>query len=459
MKCPGDLSGSELPLPIPNRVVKATSADGTPAVRRRESRSLPGLLFCKSGGCEADSYNFIVLVNSVFPRRCSEMGHRRDKFIYLLHPVPLVAYSFPCYISPDMDGKDVKSELDSPMARLLEKSKVEVRRLRPGEVAEGIVLSKKRDELILNIGAKAEGIVSGRELEDEAKTFKKLKEGDKVLATVLQAEDNRGYILLSLRRAEPERDWRRLQQAFEKEEVIEIEVLGPNRGGVLTRFRSQRGFIPFSHLSLKNKMAANAGKLVDKTLAVRIIELNRDVGRIVLSEREALTDQERQAEITEITKVKVRETYDGEITSITPFGVFVKFDSLEGMVHVSELSWEKVADPKKQFKIGDGLKVEVIEVNKEEGKIMLSHKKTLPNPWEKVVEKYPEGTKVKGKVTKIADFGAFVELEPGIEGLIHVTETTGPLAEGDEIEARVIEVDPKNQKLALSLKAIGAGWR
>ncbi len=345
------------------------------------------------------------------------------------------------------------------MAKLLEKSKVEVRRLRPGEVVEGTVLSKKRDELILNIGAKAEGIVSGRDLEDEAETFKDLKEGDKVLATILQVEDNRGYVLLSIRKAEPERDWRRLRQAFEKEETIEVEVIGPNKGGLVARFGSQNGFIPFSHLSLKRKMAANAGKLIGKVLAVKIIELNQEIGRIVLSEREALTAKEQKAEMAEISKAKVGETYEGEITSITPFGVFVKFDSLEGMVHISELSWEKVGDPKNRFKIGDGLKVQVVEVNEEEGKIMLSHKRTLPNPWEKVAEKYPEGAKVKGMVTKIADFGAFVELEPGIEGLIHVTETTGPLAEGDEVEARVIEIDPDNQKLALSLKAIGAGWR
>lgn len=345
------------------------------------------------------------------------------------------------------------------MAKLLEKTKTKVRRIRPGEVVEGTVISKRGDELVLDIGAKAEGIVSGGELEDGDETFKKLEAGNKVLATVLQAEDNRGYVLLSLRKAEPERDWRRLERVFEDGKEIEVEILGPNRGGVIARFGSQRGFVPFSHLSLKNKMAANANKLAGKSLTVKVLELDRRIGRIVLSEREALSDQEREAEVKEIIKVKVGETYDGEITSVTPFGVFVKFDYLEGMVHISELSWERVTDPKKGFKIGDGLKVQIIEVNEDEGKIILSHKRTLPNPWENVAKKYPEGTKVKGKVTKIADFGAFVELEPGVEGLIHVTETTGPLAEGDEVEARVIGVDSKHQKLALSLKAIGAGWR
>lgn len=341
------------------------------------------------------------------------------------------------------------------MARLLGKASVKVKRLRPGEVVEGEIISKKRDGLILDIGAKAEGIVSDRELEDGAK----LKEGDKILVTVLQAEGDCGYILLSQRKAAPERDWHRLEKLLEMGESTEVEILGPNRGGVVARYSSHRGFIPFSHLSLKNKMAANAGKLTGKILMVKVLELDRETGRIVFSERDALSDKERQAEVKEIAKVKIGEVFDGEVTAIAPFGVFVKFDSLEGMVHVSELSWEKVSDPGQQFKVGDGLKVQVIEVGKEEGKIMLSHKRTLPNPWEEVGERYPEGTKVKGKVTKITDFGAFVKLEPGVEGLIHVTETTGPLAEGDKVEARVIGVDPARQRLALSLKAIGAGWR
>jgi len=345
------------------------------------------------------------------------------------------------------------------MKKLLQKTSVGIVRPRLGETVEGTVISKKKDMLVLDIGAKAEGLVTGKELEDEAETFRRVKEGDKILATVLQAEDSRGYVLLSLRRAAPERDWRRLEEAAEEGEVVEVEILGPNRGGVVARYGSQRGFIPFSHLSLKNKMAANAGKLVGRVLAVKVLELDREAGRLVFSEREALSDKELQSEAREIGKIKVGEVFDGEVTAIMPFGLFVKFGSLEGMVHISELSWEKTGDPQKQFKIGDGLKVQVIKIDKEEGRIMLSHKRTQPNPWDKVAEKYSEGTKVKGKVTKIADFGAFVALEPGIEGLIHVTETTGPLAEGDEVEARVISVDPEKQRIALSLKAIGAGWR
>ncbi|KRT67308.1 MAG: RNA-binding S1 domain-containing protein, small subunit ribosomal protein S1 [candidate division WWE3 bacterium CSP1-7] len=351
------------------------------------------------------------------------------------------------------------------MGKLLEKASATVKTLRPGDVVEGIVLSKGKDEIVLDIGAKAEGLVVGRELEDEADTAAKLKPGDKVLATVVQSEDNRGFILLSLQKAEVERDWREAAKSYEEEKILEVEILGPNRGGVVARMGSLRGFIPFSHLALSHKMLANSGKLAGKVVKAKIIELNRDIDRLVLSEREALSKGEKALERTALGKIKIGEKYDGIVTSATPFAVFVQFrpakneEFMEGAVHVSELSWEKVADATKVVKAGDGLKVEVVGVSPEEGRVMLSHRRTLPNPWEKIAEKYPVGSKIKGKVTKIADFGAFVELEPGIEGLIHVTETTGPLAEGDEVESRVLEVDPKKQKIALSLKAVGAAWR
>jgi small subunit ribosomal protein S1 len=350
--------------------------------------------------------------------------------------------------------------LMSDMGLLLQKNKVTVHRFKPGEVVEGTVISKTEDSLLLDIGAKSEGIVTGQELKDDNETFQKAKVGGKVLATVLQAEDSRGYIVLSLRKAQPERDWKLLHKALKDGSLIEVEVTGPNKGGVVARFGSQRGFIPFSHLAIKNKMAANAGRLAGKVLSVKVIELDRDINRIVLSEREALTVKEREAEMEEIGKAKVGEVHEGEITSITPFGVFVKFGSLEGMVHVSDISWEKTDNAAQAgLKVSDKLKVKVMEVDEAGGKIILSHKATLPNPWGEVAKKYKEGSKVKGRVTKITDFGAFEELEPGIEGLIHVTETTGPLAEGDEVEARVLEVDPGKQKISLSLKAIGAGWR
>lgn len=373
-----------------------------------------------------------------------------------------VHFSSACYNLSVMPSSESSG---SRMGKLLEKTAAKVKNLRPGDVVEGRVLSKRADELILDIGAKSEGVVTGRELEDEAATFAKLKVGDKVLATVIQSEDNRGLVLLSLKKAEAERDWREASKAYAEEKILEVEIIGPNRGGVVARWGSLRGFIPFSHLSLANKMLANSGKFVGKTVKAKIIELDRNLDRLVLSEREALSEGEKAEEQYSLRKIKVGERYEGTVTSVTPFAAFVQFrpakdqDFLEGMVHVSELSWEKVASAPKVVKPGDSLSVEVVEVSPEDGRVMLSHRKTLPNPWEKVAEKYPVGIKVKGTVTKITDFGAFVGLEPGIEGLIHVTETTGPLAEGDEVEARILEVDPKKQKIALSLKAVGAAWR
>ncbi|OGC54105.1 hypothetical protein A2797_02605 [candidate division WWE3 bacterium RIFCSPHIGHO2_01_FULL_48_15] len=345
------------------------------------------------------------------------------------------------------------------MKTLLEKTKVAVHQLRPGDVVEGTVLAKEKGELVLNIGAKSEGLVTGRDFEEEANAVSKLKVGDRIFATVLQSEDNRGFTLLSLRKARAAADWREAQKAYEEEKVQEVEILGPNRGGVVARFGSIRGFIPFSQLSLKTKMEANMGKLTGKVLRAKIIEIDQERDRLVFSERDAFTKGERAEELAALAKVKIGETYDGEVTMVTPFAAFVSFDSLEGMIHVSELSWEKVAEATRVVAPGDKLKVQVMEINSDDGRIMLSHRRTLPNPWEEVAGKFAVGGKVKGKITKITDFGAFVELAPGIEGLIHITETTGPVAEGDEVEARILEIDPKNQKIALSLKGIGAGWR
>lgn len=356
------------------------------------------------------------------------------------------------------------SGMASDMKTLLEKSKAAVRQLRAGDVVNGTVLAKEKGELVLNIGAKSEGLVAGREFEEEAGAISRLEPGDSILATVIQSEDNRGFVLLSLKKARATADWREAQKAFDEEKVVEVEVLGPNRGGVVARFGTLRGFIPFSQLSLKTKMAANMGKSIGKVTHAKIIELTQGEDRLVFSERDALTEGERAEELASLKKVKVGEVYDGEVTMVTPFAAFVKFypepdEGLEGMIHVSELSWEKVAEATRAVAPGDKLKVQVIEINPDDGRIMLSHRRTLPNPWEKIAEKYPVGTKVKGKITKITDFGAFLELEKGVEGLIHITETTGPVAEGDEVEARVLEIDPKNQKIALSLKAVGAAWR
>ena len=351
------------------------------------------------------------------------------------------------------------------MAKLLEKSKVAVKRLKPADVVEGRVAAKTKDELVLDIGAKAEGLVSGREFEESAQGISSLNVGDKILATVVQSEDSRGFVLLSLKKAEVEADWREAKKAMDEERINEVEILGPNRGGVVAKFSSLRGFIPFSHLSVKNKMAANLGQLTGKVVKAKVIEMDQDLDRLVMSEREAQTEGERKQDVAALSKVKAGEQYEGEVSSVTPFAAFVQFthkgekNPIEGMMHVSEISWEKVAEATQALKAGQKIKVEILEVDTQDGRVMVSARKTQPNPWEKLAQNYVVGSKVKGKVTKIADFGAFVELEPGIEGLIHVTETTGPLAEGNEVEARVLEVDPKKQKIALSLKAVGAAWR
>lgn len=347
-----------------------------------------------------------------------------------------------------------------PMQKLLEKKKVTISPLSFGQLLEGKVISKGKGEIVLDIGAKAEGIISGKELEEDKKLSENLKVGDKVFATVIQSEDTRGYVLLSLRKAAQDVDWKKALEAFEGEETLEVWPIGSAKGGILVTFNSLRGFIPYSHLSLKKRGSLSQNDLFGKGLRVKVIEVNKNLSRLIFSEKQALTSKEKKDVLEELLeKYKPGAVYEGEVTVISPYGIVVKLDELEGFVHSSELSWEKVSDPKKLFEVGQKVKVEVLGISEEEQRISLSIKRLQKSPWEEVAKKYKVGKMVKGKVVKIADFGAFVGLEPGIQGLIHVSETTGPLAVGEEVRARIIELDPEKHKISLSLKAVGMGWK
>jgi len=243
----------------------------------------------------------------------------------------------------------------------------------------------------------------------------------------------------------------------------------------------QRGFIPISHLDRAHfadfsrsmaegspsELKANLGGLKGAVIKVKVIEVDRNLNRLVLSEREALSQTSSKPEVSldAISKFALGEMYEGAVSGIVPFGLFVDIKkdgvSLDGLVHISEISWEKVYHPGNLYKVGDKVKVIVIEVSKEERRVQLSIKALLPNPWKEFAQKYPVGTKVKGTVSKIVPFGAFVTVEVGdsknpakLDGLIHISETTGPLKEGDQITAMVTICDPENQKLGLSVRQI-----
>ncbi|HLC93441.1 MAG TPA: S1 RNA-binding domain-containing protein [Patescibacteria group bacterium] len=356
---------------------------------------------------------------------------------------------------------------NSAMSKLLDEKGIEIKQYMPGDLVEGVVVSVTHGEVLLDVGAKSEGIITGVEL-GEDKSYKNLKPGDSVLAQVVQAENDQGYIVLSLRRAEKDRRWHDIETAFKEESVLEATVLEYNKGGLLADCLGLRGFIPLSHLDrvhfandiakfaagseteLKNSLKVLSGKI----LKVKVIELDKEKNRLVLSEKDALSTYSDMARQEKLAQIKDGDILEGIVTGIMPFGAFVDLDGVEGLVHISEIAWEKVSHPSAYFKVGETIKVKVLGVDDGSGKLALSVKRLTDNPWDNVEEKYPVGKKVKGTVSKIVPFGAFVNLEKGLDGLVHVSETSGPLEEGQEVQVVVTQVDGSNQKLALSVRQL-----
>lgn len=356
----------------------------------------------------------------------------------------------------------------SAMAKLLTEKDLQMKELIPGELIEGIVVSVSHGEVLVDVGAKSEGIVTGAELADADNSYKNLSPGDTVMAKVVQSENAQGYIVLSLRKAEKDKKWKDAEDALASGSTLEATILEYNKGGLLCDCLGLRGFIPLSHLDRSHfandiaKFAAGSEAelkeslkvLSGKTLKVKVIELDAEKNRFVLSEKDALVAYSEESREKRLSEIKAGTTLEGIVTGIMPFGVFIDLEGVEGLVHISEIAWEKVSNPSTYFAVGQTVKVLVLGIDDQSKKLALSVKRLTPNPWETVEEKYPANSKVKGIVSKIVPFGAFVTLEKGLDGLIHISEAAGPLKEGDEVEAVVIQVDGASQKLALSTRQL-----
>lgn len=354
------------------------------------------------------------------------------------------------------------------MKKLIDQKGLTMKELRPGELVEGVVVSISHGEILVDVGSKSEGVISGSELTDTDGMHKNLKPGDTVLTKIVQAENSQGYIVLSLKKAEKERKWKDADDAYENGSVLEATIIEYNKGGLLCDCLGLRGFIPLSHLDRVHfaedvaKFASGAeaelkealSVLSGKVLKVKVIEIDKEKNRFVLSEKDALTTYSDEAKQKKLSHITEGDILEGVVTGIMPFGVFVDLDGVEGLVHISEIAWEKVSHPSHYFAVGNTIKVMVLGIDQNTKKLALSVKRLSANPWETVEEKYPVKSKIKGKVSKIVPFGAFVTIEKGLDGLIHISEADGPLKEGDEVEAIVTQVDGKNQKLALSVRQL-----
>jgi len=349
------------------------------------------------------------------------------------------------------------------MADLLASYETKPKRFSLGERVEGTVIDKLPNALVLDIGGKSEGMVAEKAYAESKDFIKHLEVGDKVIGRVIVSENPQGYTILSLRDASKDYFWNKLENLENGGDTVTVLVKGVNPSGVIVDIYGLSGFIPASHLG--KEIVKNLSKITGESVKAKIIELDKSADRIVLSER-AVSEKEEIIKQKEALKaIKKGDIYKGEITTVADFGVFVKIKvpykkeeiDLEGLVHISELAWEKVGKPQDKYKVGDKVEVKVIDfkgaTKKSLGKLSLSIKQAVKDPWEDVEKKYKNEMKLTGIVVKKSDFGVFVELEPGVEGLIHMTKIPPGkrLKEGDNIEVYIEEVNPEEKRISLGL--------
>lgn len=352
-------------------------------------------------------------------------------------------------------SKKRKQKQPQTMEELLTQTGYQLRGFSRGDEVEGVVLEVKPKALVLDIGGKSEGIVAEKVFEEAAEFIKTLKPGDKVRGTVVIPEMEGGQTLVSLRTQARQSAFDKLEKAAKSGEPVNVVGKSVVKGGLAVEALGVPGFIPTSVLG--KKAAENPSKLVGSTFPAQVLEVDQAGARVILSER-AVSEREQLKEVARaLGKIKVGEEFEGEVSGVTNFGAFVKVKKgkveVEGLVHISELGWEKVEKPEEVVEIGQKVKVRVLKKDEKSGRLSLSVRKTQKDPWEGVEERYKPDKAVKGKVTRISDWGFFVELEKGVEGLLHFSKIPAgmKLSEDQKIDCFVESVDEKERKISLGL--------
>ena len=343
------------------------------------------------------------------------------------------------------------------MDDLLKEEKVQ--QLAQGEVVEGSVLSVQKHELLVDLGPLGVGLVPRREIG----FGKTLEAGESVTASVIETELDNGYSLLSLRKAAKDRGWDEIQRMVDAGETIEVSPYDANRGGLLIECEGVRGFLPVSQLSAehyprvggadKDEILQRLNSLIGQSLSVRILDADRKANKLIFSEKEAIKDGLAER----FDKLSVGDKVSGVVTGVVDYGAFVNVSGIEGLVHISEISWERVNSPGDYVKVGDTIEAKIIAIDKD--RLSLSMKQLQDDPWLKEVEEFKVGSSAEGTVTRITPFGAFVQISPAVEALVHVSELGD--SEGDPEKVftlnerktfTVLEIDKDNRKISLSLK-------
>lgn len=342
-----------------------------------------------------------------------------------------------------------------------------IRPYRTGDIVEGTVIGTGRSSLFLNLGPQGTGIIYGKEFLNEKSSLKKMTQGKKVRAKIVDVENDEGYIELSFRDAGRELVWEDLRQKKDREEKLTVKILSANKGGLLAELEGIPAFIPVSQLSSENYPRVEDGdatkiyralqKFVGQELQVQIIDLDPREGKIILSEKAKEREKFREM----LSQYHIGDEVEGEITGVVEFGAFMRFGKapyqMEGLIHISEIDWQIIEDPSAVLKVGETLKAKIIDIAN--AKVSLSLKALKEDPWKDISQKYAKGSVIKGKVTKLNPFGAFVEIEPKIQGLSHITEfgtkeqMESQIRVGETYSFQVLEINPQEHRMSLKLQS------
>jgi ribosomal protein S1 len=373
---------------------------------------------------------------------------------------------------------EVNKDLYSQIDEYLEDKSKQIKQFSRGDIVEGTVVDVREGLVIVDIGYKSEGIVAGRELKSDTLDWTKLEPGDKLLVYVVKPEDEEGQLILSIRRTQQASAWINLEKAKEDNDVVETEVVEANNGGLIVEIsQGIRGFIPTSQLDatrvyssgvrqvgkdISSKVQKRLNSLIGEGIKTRIIELDREKNRIILSEKRVTQEGDAEQREETLRKTQEGDVLEGTVSGITPYGIFVNAQGLEGLVHLSELSWDKVEDVGNLYKVGNEIEVMVIGISDGGKRVAYSVKRLQKDPWSEAISQYKVGDIVEGEVQKVVPYGAFVRIGKGLNGLIHISELSDKLVKdpkdivsaGLEVKVKILSISSTERHLGLSLKAV-----
>lgn len=357
-----------------------------------------------------------------------------------------------------------------PMETLLEQEGLNLDFPKQGEIRTGVIASISENEILVSVGTKSEGVISGREKDQiPSEEFQSFKVGQEIPVYILNPEDQNGNLVLSYMRAREEYDWQAVEAKLESGEVTHSQVIGYNKGGLIVPVGNLRGFVPASQISVLRRPEPGSespevrwAAMIGEPISVRVIEVDRQRHRLILSERSALQETRETIKDRLMDELQVGTIRTGRVTSLADFGAFVNIDGADGLVHLSEISWERIGHPNEVLKVGQEVQVKVIAIDRERKRIGLSIRQTQPDPWLKKVEHLREGQLVEGTITHLTKFGAFARLGEELEGLIHISELSETrinhpkevIKEGDVLTLRIIKIDPERRRIGLSLRKV-----